>query len=109
MGKRYHRCTEDRRDLVDNTVEFSKLDAALSSALSESPDNGRRFTVFISFTSPLSGFDVDELRGHGVRNATADRTILTATLPRQIIGELSELPRVRSIRLSGTSKMLGLS
>ncbi len=87
-------------------MKHQKLDAALSNALTASPDRGDALTVFISFEHPLSPADVIHLRGYGVLAAEPDRKIVTATLPRRTIDVLSEYPLVRSIRLCGTSTML---
>jgi hypothetical protein len=85
-------------------VEYRKLDAALSNALANPAIGVHSFTVFISFARPLSAPEADELRAQGIAGAAPDRRVITATLPHRIIEALSELPAVRSIKLSGMSR-----
>lgn len=84
-------------------MQHAKLDAALSNALAD--PSADRLVVFVSLEKPLPSNAVDELRRFGL-TAAGERRIVSATLPRKMIDALSDLPWVRSISLSGSSRML---
>jgi hypothetical protein len=82
---------------------YSKLDAALASALSLNPRG--ELTVFIGFVEPLSRESASELEELGL-SAMEGQEDTSAELEAKDIDALSELPCVRSIRLSGRSRLL---
>ena len=80
-------------------MDSRKLDAWLSAAL-VAPEEAGEVTIFISTVEPLDAARAGLLRKLGVGQAAAGQKLLTATVPKQVIGELSEQPWVRALKLS---------
>lgn len=84
-------------------MDYAKLDAALSAALAERRDG--LFDVQVRFVAPLAAEEAGALRGHGIQAREGEKAA-NLRLPAGTIEALSEMPAVRSIRLSGRSRLL---
>ena len=84
-------------------MDYSKLDAALSSELAR--DTGAQFRVFVRFAWPLTPEAALALRAYGLPDAEGERMV-NASLPARIIDALSDIPWVTSIRLSESRRLL---
>jgi hypothetical protein len=79
-------------------VDYSKIDAALASALNTEGGGQETYVVFIHTTQPPGPAESALLAKHGV--SIGSGKILTASLSRPAIEEMSEQPWVRALRLS---------
>lgn len=91
------------RGLCDNRgVDYGKLDASLAAEV-DAPDReptARSLLVILRLAHPPSGAEREVLRGAGVNDDGAGRTIVTASLSRQQVETLSAQPWVLSLALS---------
>jgi hypothetical protein len=85
-------------------MQYSKLGASLSASISGAI--GGEVPVYVRFAQPLTPQRVGELRSHGIPAEVGEK-IISATVPRRALDALSELNWVRSIELSGQSKLFG--
>jgi hypothetical protein len=89
-------------------MDYAKLDAGAAQAVDADPrSDARSFQVFVHLAGPPDAALRDRLVACGVGDAGSGRTILTAILSAREIGELSDEPRVRQIRLSRRLGPLG--
>jgi hypothetical protein len=81
-------------------MDYSKIDAPLSEALSESPAKDKsQLLVFIHTNRDLNQEEAAELHSLGV-TGSAQQRIVTAKLSPTNVDELSHKPWIRSIKLS---------
>ena len=85
-------------------MQYGKMDAALSSVLARA--EAERLPVFVRFAQPLTQECVQRLSRCGIPANVGER-VVTARVPVQVIGDLSEFSWVRSIALSGRLRPLG--
>jgi hypothetical protein len=86
-------------------MDYRKLDAALASALAQAPP-GARLAVFIEVERQVvTDREADRLRDLGA--AAAGAGLFRAELEAGSLGELSEWPWVRSLRLSRRLRLAG--
>ncbi len=86
-------------------MDYRKLDAALASALAQAPP-GARLAVFIEVERQVvTDSEADRLRDLGA--AAAGAGLFSAELEADSLGELSEWPWVRSLRLSRRHRLAG--
>jgi hypothetical protein len=96
----------DRRWGFD--VNYQKIDAALAAAIADVENEDQAsFGVFIETNSMLGDGEASLLKKFGVGGVAPDRKVFTANLSAPAIGELSERPWVRFIRLSQRLRPLG--
>jgi hypothetical protein len=87
-------------------MDFSKLDAALSAALARHlPGTFEVFDVYVRFREPLGREAAEAMGAWGLSSAEGEKMV-NVRLPRRSIEELSDMPWVASIRLSGKSRLL---
>jgi hypothetical protein len=89
-------------------MDYRKLDAALAAALDEveNPEEPA-LAVFIHTAHTLSTTEAKFLEGLGVSGIGRKRQVFTATLSPRAIGELSEQPWLRYMKLSRRLRLLG--
>ena len=80
-------------------MDYQKLDARLAEALS-APDGHTEFEVFVEIARDAADGDVDRLARLGVRRLREDEAVVTAQLSRAHVGDVSDVPAVRYVRLS---------
>jgi hypothetical protein len=80
-------------------MDYRKLDAKLSEALAEN-DEGARYEVFVEIAPDLAPHEVTRLEQLGVRRKSDLDTVVTASLGRKDLNDVSELPGVRQVRLA---------
>ena len=83
-------------------MEFAKIDAALAATLAAT--RAGKLPVFISFDEPATRAVNLLLRKYGLNVSPGDQ-VVTAELTADVLEALSELPYVRSIKLSGRSRL----
>ena len=83
-------------------MKYEKLDAALAASLATSRD--ARHPVFVSFRSPLNREAERLFSNLGIAVKPNDR-IISGVVSASAIADLSELGCVRSIKLSGSSRL----
>jgi hypothetical protein len=103
-------------------MDYSKLDAGLAAALEDasegtqkSPTSPRRggaaapggLSVFVHLDPQLSRAEKAKLAELGLPIGSAQGGIATATLSPEQVGQLSEQPSVRQLRLSTPLRLLG--
>jgi hypothetical protein len=88
-------------DFEGIAMDPGKIDPALAFALQDvsAPDENA-FVVFIHTARPPGPVEKAFLEQRGVRVGPTPWTILTATLSRRAVEDLSDQPWVRSIKLS---------
>ena len=88
-------------------MDYRKIDAALAAALDETQDpEERSLAVFIHTTHAPRHGEAALLEELGVSGVGGRRQIFTATLSPRAIGELSEQPWLRHLRLSQRLRFL---
>jgi hypothetical protein len=88
-------------------MNYQKINASLSAALSENPLNDEPvLIVFISTTAPPDDDQLAELKRLGVKEAGASEDMFTARISSRAVAELSDQPWVRLISLSQQLKPL---
>lgn len=89
-------------------MNYTKLDAALATALSKVKDSeARSFVVFIHTVSIPGTAEATCLEKLGISNSNmSGKQIFTATLSAQEIAELSDQPWVGQIKLSQKLRLL---
>ena len=85
-------------DVAQTHMDYRKLDARLSEALAET-DEAARYQVFVEVAPNLTPDEITRLEQLGVRRQGDLRTVFTANLGRKDLGDVSELPGVRRVRL----------
>jgi hypothetical protein len=87
-------------------MDYAKIDAALAMALGdpESPDD-RTLLVFIKMNTAPQGAEKSRLEEMGIKASSAGT--VTATVSPNDVDELSEMPSIRSIRLSRRLRLTG--
>ena len=80
-------------------MDYRKIDAALAGALEETP-RAPTLQVFVHSAAPLTEEQGAELTRLGVPVLAAGKTVLTATVPSDLIDKLSELSSVSRISLA---------
>lgn len=87
-------------------MDWQKLDASLALVMSEQRDSP--VFVFIRFNLPLDEQAVEILNKAGLPQTTALlKEIITATVSRQAIEDLSDQPFVRNMSLAKKLRLLG--
>lgn len=87
-------------------TDHAKLDAALASALEDLPGpEARVLPVFVEVTGDLPEAGRSMLNELGMGEPTGN--LATGTLSARQVGELSDQPWVRYLRLSGRLRLLG--
>ncbi len=87
-------------------TDHAKLDAALASALEDVPGpDARVLPVFVELSGEVPDAGRSMLSELGVGEPTG--SVATATLSARQVGELSDQPWVRYLRLSGRLRLLG--
>jgi len=83
-------------------VDFSKLDADLSAELDQAPadPNEPVFLVYVQTDRPLGPAEAAVFSRVGATGDFVGRDLFTATLSVRAIGELSNQPWVRYLKLS---------
>jgi hypothetical protein len=88
-------------------MDYGKIDAALAAALDDIQDpEERSLAVFIHTSHTPGSSEAAFLEKLGVSGVSAGRQVFTATLSPRAIGELSEQPWLRYLRLSQRLKLL---
>jgi hypothetical protein len=88
-------------------MDYRKIDAALAAALDEVQDpEERALSVFIHTTHVPDTAEAELLQNLGIGGVTGGRQVFTATLSARAIGELSEQPWLRYMRLSARLRLL---
>ena len=80
-------------------MDYRKLDAALAGEI-ESAASKRELNVFIHTAAPVTEAQAAELAALGVATSSQPSKILTAIVPADTLGKLSELPWVSRIALA---------
>ena len=89
-------------------MNYQKIDASLSAALSETRiSNESNLIVFVRTMSTPDNEQKTELKRLGVRDVPAAGKIFSAQVSPQAVKELSEKPWVRRVSLSQQLKPLG--
>jgi hypothetical protein len=87
-------------------TDHAKLDAALASALEDVPDpDARALPVFVEVSAELPAAGRSMLEELGAGEPLGN--VATATLSARQVGDLSDQPWVRYLRLSGRLRLLG--
>ncbi|MFJ5708100.1 MULTISPECIES: hypothetical protein [unclassified Streptomyces] len=89
-------------------MDYAKLDPALSAAV-EAGDGGsevRNLLVTVVLEAAPTEAQRAVLRGAGVDAGAADRSVVSGTLSRRGVEELSHAPWVRSLTLSSSRRPL---
>lgn len=82
-------------------MDYQKIDAALAAALDEVKDpEERAISVFIHTEYAPRDAEAAFLEDLGVGGVTGERQVFTATLSPRAIGELSDQPWLRYMKLS---------
>jgi hypothetical protein len=84
-------------------MQYGKLDAALAASLGRA--STKRLPVFVRFHDPRSDEARTVLRNLGLEPRHGEPVVSLNASPK-IISELSDLSCIRSIQLSGTSRLL---
>ncbi|MFE7601765.1 hypothetical protein [Streptomyces sp. NPDC057494] len=89
-------------------MDYAKLDASLSAAVEASDDDPdvRNLLVTVRLEEAPTETQREALRGAGVDVGTPDRTVVSGTLSRRGVSELSQKPWVRSLTLSASRRPL---
>ena len=89
-------------------MDYRKIDAALAAALDEVKDPERRaLLVFIHTAHAPGDAEVAFLEDLGVGGVMGGRQVFTATLSARAIGELSDQPWLRYMKLSRRLRIIG--
>ncbi|MFI8320207.1 hypothetical protein [Streptomyces sp. NPDC085529] len=89
-------------------MDYAKLDASLSAAVAAGDDGPevRNLLVTVVLTAAPTEPQCEVLRGAGVDVGAADRSVVSGTLSRRGVEELSHAPWVRSLALSSSRRPL---
>jgi hypothetical protein len=88
-------------------TDYKKLDAALATALESAQDpEAPLFSVFIHTEPTFNKDKIAFLEKLGVKVGSGEQLIFTGTFSARIIGELSEQPWVRYLKLSRKLRLL---
>ena len=80
-------------------MDYQKLDARLSEALAAA-EGPATFEVFVDIAPDAPTDDLERLERLGLRRPRGDESVVTAQLTRARVGEVSDVPAVRQVRLS---------
>lgn len=80
-------------------MDYQKLDAKLSEALA-APEGSATFEVFVEITPDAANDDLERLVQLGLPRLRGRESVVTARLSRTLVGEVSDVPAVRQVRLS---------
>jgi hypothetical protein len=80
-------------------VDYQKLDAKLNEALA-APEGPATFDVFVEITPDAANDDLERLVRLGLPRPRGRESVVTARLSRTLVGEVSDVPAVRQVRLS---------
>jgi len=82
-------------------MDYNKMDAALSAALSDpTASSTPLLTVFIRTDGPLTPVQQAELRHLGVQGVESEHSVFSATLSPQTISSLTEKSWIRRLSLA---------
>lgn len=88
-------------------MNYQKIDASLSEALSGKPITDKRdLIVFIRTAMPPDAAQIEELKRLNVTGVPAQRNLFSAEISSRAVSELSDKPWVVFITLSGESEPL---
>lgn len=88
-------------------MNYQKIDASLSEALSGKPlTDEADLIVFIRTHIPPDTEQIEELKRLGVKDASAQRNLVSAKISSRAVSELSEKPWIESLTLSEQLKLL---